>query len=765
LILQIKTLCGFIGNLSKEFFYVYLSQLKERRQPIWMKGKMMKKILMVLVSFALATSVFATETIIESCSNYSDFTITATNGYGRTGDDIYLSNEDGALKAVAHVEAAADAWYFGGRIDKTYTTPIDISAAQFFAIDLKIPVANENFMMEIYLTDEVGNTNRLVYYPCGTATGDEFLTYNFSFSDLEKAIWVGHNPINLKKIKQIRFAIENGGTVAAGTDFTYYLKNFRYISEMRPVREIVLENFNAYPSVDVLTTFWQDKWASPRSAVAALVDDGNGGKAAQFTATLTAANTNIGNMITLATPIDFSSATYLRAKIKGDTTFSTIAPVMHVFLGDTAGNFVDGQLYGFGSVNNGGWMDVYFPFNPGGVNYPTDNTWSAWVNTPWGGTDDLAEFRWWRDGSGSLRTDLTCINRVVLAEQGTGGSYPITGSWTFDDLAMGFAMDPLPVTSVNNYDVKKVSVAPTIDGTVDTDEWADAADPGCTGFVSHDDNTVAAQEEQVVKATFDSNNLYILWQGKDANFGLDFNPVGSSYYNPGGTGYAGDDFEVFMAPNGNNADHYYHMVFFPCTTNNVCYIGSEIEGYAAWTLSGCTAAFSYDTADETVTIEAMIPWTEFNSDSSPVSGEPNDSDQWGIQLGFINNTPSEATNWEPDATAGFASGRPFGTWWFKSALVVDKNSKVVTLGQTAELFATSGVAPINWSFSTSSSVLTSAIGTLSAANGSSVTFTATAVGEADVYCTDSDSPAKEQVIHITVVPTSAPLARDWSLME
>jgi hypothetical protein len=41
---------------------------------------------------------------------------------------------------------------------------------------------------------------------------------------------------------------------------------------------------------------------------------------------------------------------------------------------------------------------------------------------------------------------------------------------------------------------------------------------------------------------------------------------------------------------------------------------------------------------------------------------------WGITVGFINKLTSggstEAVNWEPDATAGFAAGRPFGSFVF-----------------------------------------------------------------------------------------------------
>jgi hypothetical protein len=53
--------------------------------------------------------------------------------------------------------------------------------------------------------------------------------------------------------------------------------------------------------------------------------------------------------------------------------------------------------------------------------------------------------------------------------------------------------------------------------------------------------------------------------------------------------------------------------------------------------------------------------------ASPFTSFPADGTEWGVQIGYINTSPAEAVNWEPDTTAGFAAGRPFGTWIFTGA--------------------------------------------------------------------------------------------------
>ena len=179
---------------------------------------------------------------------------------------------------------------------------------------------------------------------------------------------------------------------------------------------------------------------------------------------------------------------------------------------------------------------------------------------------------------------------------------------------------------------------------------------------------VAASEDPEVKVLYDSDYLYILYQVVNANFSLDFSPSGGAR-DPAGTGFGGDDFELFIAPGGNMADDYYHIVFFPNPGDSICYVWDEFNGGGAtsWNGSGDQAAFTYDSGSSLLTMEYRIPWTAFNNAAAYVPAQPSAGTSWGVQIGYINNNPSEAVNWEPDTTAGFAAGRPFGTWTFAAS--------------------------------------------------------------------------------------------------
>ncbi len=225
--------------------------------------------------------------------------------------------------------------------------------------------------------------------------------------------------------------------------------------------------------------------------------------------------------------------------------------------------------------------------------------------------------------------------------------------------------------------VSEYGVVPVIDGSVATGEWDDAATPGCTGFVLHDDKTTAATEDPEVKAVFDDEYLYILYQVTNSDFSLDFDPVAgdpeSDGRDPSGTGFGGDDFEFFFFPNGTMStatQAFYHTVFFPYATNGICYVWDEAgstrgyPGATSWDAIGDKAAFSYDSGSSLLTIEYKIPWTIFNIEGGVMTTFPSSGTEWGIQIAYINNNPSEAVNWEPDGTAGFLNAEPYGKWTF-----------------------------------------------------------------------------------------------------
>lgn len=232
------------------------------------------------------------------------------------------------------------------------------------------------------------------------------------------------------------------------------------------------------------------------------------------------------------------------------------------------------------------------------------------------------------------------------------------------------------------YNVNALStygVAPTIDGTVSAGEWDEAATPGCTGFVLHNNETQAAAEDPTVLAVFDYDNLYIVFQLPNSDFALAFDPTAgdpeNDYRDPTNATYSGDDLEVFLAPAGINfplpGNTCYHIVFFPYEGNGQCYItetGSSTAVYpgaTSWNPLDEEAAFTYNSTTQELIVEYRIAWTQFDvAPDTTLAGHPADGATWGCQLGSINNNPAEAVNWEPDGTAGFVQGRPFGAWVF-----------------------------------------------------------------------------------------------------
>lgn len=221
---------------------------------------------------------------------------------------------------------------------------------------------------------------------------------------------------------------------------------------------------------------------------------------------------------------------------------------------------------------------------------------------------------------------------------------------------------------------------PVIDGTVSPGEWSTAATPGCTDFVFHNNAATPASEDPEVKALFDRNYLYILWESPNADFALAFDPAAGDTdgdgRDPSGLAFTGDDWEVFFFPNGPNSTNtqtFYHTVFFPNEADGICYIsdeGAETRGFpgqASWDADDDKAAFTHNSTTQTTTIEYKIAWTSFNITGGVMTSYPADGTEWGIQLGFINNNPSEAVNWEPDGTAGFLNAEPYGLWTFTGA--------------------------------------------------------------------------------------------------
>jgi hypothetical protein len=90
-------------------------------------------------------------------------------------------------------------------------------------------------------------------------------------------------------------------------------------------------------------------------------------------------------------------------------------------------------------------------------------------------------------------------------------------------------------------------------------------------------------------------------------------------------------------------------------------------------------------------------------------------------------------------------------------LTLSEKTVSISIGSSKVFSASGGLTPYTWSFSTSVSQLTTAIGNIDTNTGPIVTFTAISTGAMDLFCTDNDSPASIASVRIIVIPTSAPL--------
>ncbi len=632
----------------------------------------MKKLFLLTAALCLtAISGYSAETLMVGCEDVNF--ATAFSGFTALADTVELSNIPGSegtngLQITYNYNywdprdgggsgAAEAAWHKGLTISATFE-PMDISALDLLKIDMKVIAAEPKFMYTFHLTDERGFQVRVENYSAFQAVSSDWETHSFRFSDLHKDQWSTSGRFaNLKKIVKVTLNIGNTTTMDADGTFILGMDNIRFESGLGLTNETTIFDFESYADTAALAADWV-----PFSTGVPSLDTTNpnsGSNCLRIDADIWRNWTNYGATYTFATPQDFSAAAYMKIAIFGDAALEGFSPTAHLVLEAVSGSQVMSLIWDWPASEE--WCEIYMPFQNQGIEDFINDSFpfrydgrSGWRENRWDG------------GTWDTKTDLTQIKEVhLLIETQTNDNRGWVDIY-IDDVRLGMTSDYPPTPSVKNYNVNVIApgnTAPAIDGVASAGEWDLAASPGCTGFVVHDNPAVAAQEDPEVKALFNANALYVLYQVPNANFSLDFAPTGQ-VRDPSGTSFTGDDFEFFIAPGGNMSDYYYHLVFFPYPVDNHCYLWDEYTagGAASWNASYDQAAFSY--TGGVLTIEYMIGLTSFEQSTAGVVRAPSNGDEWGIQIGQINNNPYEAVNWEPDATGGFAAGRPFGTWVF-----------------------------------------------------------------------------------------------------
>ncbi|MBN1900817.1 phosphodiester glycosidase family protein [Candidatus Sumerlaeota bacterium] len=227
--------------------------------------------------------------------------------------------------------------------------------------------------------------------------------------------------------------------------------------------------------------------------------------------------------------------------------------------------------------------------------------------------------------------------------------------------------DPPDKTYVVHY-LSPASSKPSINGQADGGEWA-AASPAGSGYVFHNNPAVSAAEDGSFKMLFDDTCLYILFQMNNAYLaGYATPPVPFGYSDLGG-----DKINFFFTPKGIYTQPFYRILFCPNPTDGNCYAWSQASVVKTtdplvgtdWVAGGETA-YAY-TAGQ-LTIERRIPWINFNYAGIDAATCPEDGDVWGVQPCVSNEVSAgnwEWVNWEPDNTASYVYGEPFGALEFE----------------------------------------------------------------------------------------------------
>ena len=625
----------------------------------------MKKIL-ILLFVSLATLSIAATTMLDDCEDTTYDTAAGTGESIVLVSDITDKTEGASSLEITYNFTAQDPWYKNAAVAKNFPIPVDISEMETFSFDLNLPTGDSRFMMTINFVDEQSHEARFDLYILDTATsGWETKTYRLS--SLIKNMWANAGrAINMKKVSKIVYHIMNKEATDAGS-ISFNIDNVLFESGNDLLTEVILEDFESYSTDGDLygdSGAWKSRFSEPESVTLDTVSPYAGSQAMQMQVDINDKWYTFAAEYTFSEPKDFSYARYFKVAISGDLDLVGFSPYLKICLVDGEGDRAVGYMEKWAEKED--WAVMYLPFLSGNVQGFADAGWTwewgAGAASCW--REDRYDNRPWNEDC-----DLDNIVSIILGIENQAGAAINDAVIKFDNVTVGYiTQNPSSEPSDVTYNVNAVADydhRPEIDGVASAGEWDAAASPGCTDFVLHSDKAVDALEDPTVKALWGVQYLYILFQINDSDFSLAFTPSGDGR-DPSGVAFNGDDIEFFIAPAGPMADYYYHTVLFPYQGDNVCYVWDSFTGGATdgWNGTGDKAAFSYESSTNLLTVEYRIPWDAFDVGAALVESSPTDGDQWGIQIGYINNNPEEAVNWEPDDNSGFAAGRPYGTWIF-----------------------------------------------------------------------------------------------------
>lgn len=299
----------------------------------------------------LCTAAFAAngQTVVEKFENASEWVVTGNdlaNGATVTSATTTAAATEGT-GSVEFTYNYSGLPYYEIKIAKSFATPLDLSDAVQFDVDLKGNAAASNVVWFIGLRSANGQSIQMLH--SGNDADyeqlplDNFKRWSFSLSEFR---WGGYyttthlNQVDLGRITEIALFMQAQGTVSSAGSAMIAIDNLVAHTTSSRQTVDVLESFN-YPDSNALQAVWQPTLATgDNTASVALGTDMDGtGGALDLTFNVGHQYDRMGALYQLPAPRDFSNVDAFQVILEGDTDLpSSVARYAGLVMRDGSGN-------------------------------------------------------------------------------------------------------------------------------------------------------------------------------------------------------------------------------------------------------------------------------------------------------------------------------------------------------------------------------------------------------------------------------------------
>lgn len=358
---------------------------------------------------------------------------------GTTGEVVtHALNTTDVQEGAASIEVTynySGLQYYEGGIEKTFATPLDLSDAKEFSIDIKgdANAAQAGMIWYVQFVDVNGQKLHVWQGDFGAdqLVQDEWYRYYWSVADIDWTVWgqpLGNTPATLSKVETIRVLLQAQSALTADTA-VFLVDNLRYETTTDKMTETMLDDFEGYADQTALAAEWEATASAPTTAAVALATAGapQGTQALQEEITVVAGSTNWSGRAkyTFDAPIDIDAIAGFSMYFKGDNSLPASHGGVYVSLGDASSNEARWKLVGYtdDADYNKLVMEVA-PVTGGGTHAIEEEVWDA------GGTLDRSAVTyikvWYVDATNPIlpHTMTLNIDAIAMLESVDAGTAP-----------------------------------------------------------------------------------------------------------------------------------------------------------------------------------------------------------------------------------------------------------------------------------------------------------------------------------------------------